>query len=99
MILNINVQQITIFIINYSLKKNYLVYLLKKNQIIGIVSSGGFSSKFGFLNSLFEECKIRFNNGQNFFIVLIILINNLIKNSKKFFFNVYNAKEINQKNY
>ena len=81
------------------IKKKLFGLSTKKNQIIGVVSSGGFSSKFGFLNSLFEECKIRFNNGQNFFIVLIILINNLIKKFLKVFFNIYNAKEINQKNY
>ncbi len=69
-----------------------------KNQIIGIVSPGGFSSKYGFLNGLLEECKIRFNNGQNFLIVLIILTNNLIKKFLKITFNAYNAKEINQKN-
>ncbi len=81
------------------IKKKLIGSSTEKNQIIGIVSSGGFSSKFGFLNGLFEECKIRFNNGQNFFIVLIILINNLIKKFFKVFFNIYNAKEINQKNY
>ena len=69
-----------------------------KNQLIGIVSSGGFSSKYGFFNSLLEECKIRLNNGQNFFIVLIILFNSLIKKFLKATFNIYNAKEINQKN-
>ena len=69
-----------------------------KNELIGIVSSGGFSSKFGFINGLFEECKIRLNNEQNFFVVLIILFNSLIKKFLKTFFNFYNDKEINQKN-
>jgi len=69
-----------------------------KKQLIGIVSSGGFSSKFGFLNGILEECKIRLNNGQNFFIVLVILLNNFIKKFLKTTFNFYNDKEINQKN-
>ncbi len=80
------------------IKKKLIGSSTGKNQIIGIVSPGGFSSKYGFLNSLLEESKIRFNNGQNFLIVLIILINNLIKKFLKITFNAYNAKEINQKN-
>ena len=42
-----------------------------KNELIGIVSSGGFSSKFGFINGLLEECKIRLNNGEEIIIVQI----------------------------
>ena len=80
------------------IKKKLNGSFTNKNQLIGIVSSGGFSSKFGFLNGLLEECKIRLNNGQNFFIVLIILSNTLIKKFLKDIFNFYNDKEINQKN-
>jgi len=80
-------------------KKNTLKgdYTTKK-QLIGEVASGGFSSKYGFLNILLEECKIRLNNGQNILVVLIILINKLIKDFLKKTLKVYNVKEINQKN-
>ena len=50
-----------------------------KNQLIGIVQSGGFSSKLSFIQHLIEEVKIRLDNKQNKFIVLIIIINALIK--------------------
>ena len=80
------------------LKKRIEGTFTNKKQLIGIVSSGGFSSKFGFINGLLEESKIRLNNGQSFFIVLIILCNNLIKKFFKVTLNFYNAKEINQKN-
>ena len=80
------------------LKKKINGTSTNKKQLIGIVSSGGFSSKFGFMNGLLEESKIRLNNGQSFFIVLIILLNNLIKRFLKVTLNFYNAKEINQKN-
>jgi hypothetical protein len=73
------------------IKKKLIGSSTGKNQIIGIVSPGGFSSKYRFLNSLLEQSKIRFNNGQNFLIVLIILINNLIKKFLKITFNAYNA--------
>jgi hypothetical protein len=35
-----------------------------------IKASGGFSENYSFLNTLFEECTIRFNNKQNIFIIL-----------------------------
>tara|TARA_B100001057_G_scaffold500955_1_gene619169 strand:+ start:9792 stop:10622 length:831 start_codon:yes stop_codon:yes gene_type:complete len=51
----------------------------KKNEIIGVVSSGGFSSKFGFWNHLIEETKIRIKNNQNYFLIVIIFINAVVK--------------------
>ena len=51
----------------------------KKNEIIGEVSSGGYSSKYGFWNHLFEESKIRIKNKQNKFIILIIFFIAIIK--------------------
>ena len=50
-----------------------------KNQLIGIVQSGGFSSKLSFMQHLIEEIKIRIDNKQNKFIILIIIFNALIK--------------------
>ena len=56
-----------------------------KNEIIGEVSAGGFSSKLSFLEHLKEEIIIRIDNGQNKLIVLLILINALLK---KFFIKI-----------
>ncbi len=53
-----------------------------KNQLIGIVTPGGYSSKIGFFFHMIEEAKIRIKNGQNFFLIILIFINALIK---KFF--------------
>jgi len=51
-----------------------------KNQLIGIMQSGGFSSQVSFIDHLYEESLIRINNGQNFFWVSIIFLNAVIKN-------------------
>ena len=80
---------------NNKLKGGYTL----KNQLIGIVASGGFSSKFGYLNIILEECRIRISNKQNFLMVILIFFNNLIKRALKSIFNVYNDKEINQKSF
>ena len=51
----------------------------KKNEIIGEVAQGGYSSKVSFIDHLFEEFKIRLDNNQNLFFILIIFINALMK--------------------
>ncbi len=51
----------------------------KKNELIGTVSSGGFSSKVSFFDHLLEETKIRIDNHQNIILVTLIFINALIK--------------------
>ncbi len=56
----------------------------KKNEIFGIFRRGGFSSKVSFLDHFFETIKIRLDNKQNKFIVLIIFILKYLKNFKKF---------------
>ena len=58
----------------------------KKRQLIGIVSSGGYSSKVSFMNHLLEECKIRFNNEQNIFLIIAIFFNAIVKNFIKKFY-------------
>lgn len=60
-----------------------------KNQLVGIVASGGFSSKISFLEHLKEEMQIRFNNKQNIFLIIIIFFNTLIK---YFFKNIIKKK-------
>ncbi len=62
------------------IKNNILGDSTKKNQLIGIVKKGGYSSKISFIEHLKEETLIRINNNQNKFIVLIIFVNALIKN-------------------
>ena len=52
----------------------------KKNQKIGNMKSGGFSSKFTFFDHLIEETKIRLHNSQNVFFVFLIFINAIFKN-------------------
>ena len=49
------------------------------NEIIGKVSSGGFSSKFGFVNHIIEENRIRLKHKQNKLFIFLITINKVIK--------------------
>ena len=51
----------------------------KKENVIGEVMSGGFSSKVSFFDHLFEETKIRFNNKQNIILIFLIFFNAIIK--------------------
>ena len=51
----------------------------KKNDIIGEVASGGFSSRISFINHLLEETKIRLDNKQNLFFVYLIFVNAIVK--------------------
>jgi len=62
------------------LKNNKLnIKYTKKNKIIGIVKSGGFSSSFSPIEHLNEETKIRIKNQQNVLFIFLIYINALIK--------------------
>ena len=51
----------------------------KKDELIGIVESGGFSSRYGYWNHLIEETKIRIDNKQSILFILIIFLNSLAK--------------------
>lgn len=55
----------------------------KKEELIGIVASGGFSSKYGFWKKLKEEILIRIDNGQNKLLILIIFLNVIFKSILK----------------
>ncbi len=61
------------------IKKKLKGDFTKKNELIGIVQSGGFSSQISFLSHLLEECKIRLDNKQNFIFVFVIFINAIFK--------------------
>jgi glycosyltransferase involved in cell wall biosynthesis len=63
--------------------KNYVFKSTNRDEIIGEVASGGFSSRFTFLDHLNEETKIRLKNKQNILLILIIYLNAILKNLKK----------------
>lgn len=60
--------------------ENFIGKSTAKDEIIGIVESGGFSSKYGYWNRLKEEMQIRIDNEQNSLFVLLIFINSIFKN-------------------
>jgi len=55
----------------------------KKNELFGIFSRGGFSSKVNFYQHLCECTKIRLDNGQNKLAVLFTFVLKYIMNYKK----------------
>ncbi len=55
----------------------------KKNEIVGIFRRGGFSSTIHFRKMLLEELKIRYNNKQNIFEIIIIAIYKFFKHFNK----------------
>ena len=50
-----------------------------KNNILSIKPEGGFSDNYSFLKTLYEECRIRYNNKQNIFIILFIYFGRCFK--------------------
>ena len=68
------------------IKQNLIGTYTDKDELIGEVSSGGFSSKFSFISHLIEESKIRFDNQQNFILIILIFLNAIIKKILKEFF-------------
>jgi len=58
----------------------------KKNEITGIFRRGGFSSTIPFNKLFYEEIKIRYDNGQNIFLLLVIVIYKFFTNFKKILF-------------
>ena len=66
------------------LKMNGIATL--KDELIGIFRRGGFSSRISFWKLFKEEISIRYDNGQNIFLVTFIFFYKLIFNFKKIFF-------------
>ncbi len=64
-------------------KKKMKGIATKKDELFGIFRRGGYSSRVNFLDHFFEEIKIRIDNNQNLFLVLIIFIYKYFKNFKK----------------
>lgn len=69
----------------YKMIKKYKMKGLatKKTEITGKFQLGGFSQQVTLLQHIIEETRIRYDNNQNKFIVLVILILRLIKNFYK----------------
>ena len=65
--------------------KENLKGLSTEKRIVGELSAGGFSSKLSFIEHLFEEIRIRYNNNQSSLIIFLIIINAIIKNLIKVF--------------
>jgi hypothetical protein len=61
------------------IKKELKGISTSKNKLIGIMKSGGHSSKISFFQHLFEETRIRYDNKQNLLIILLIFCNAMIK--------------------
>ena len=61
------------------INNNFVGGATKKRELIGNVASGGFSSKISFFSHLIEEMRIRFNNKQNVFLIILIFLNSVLK--------------------
>ena len=61
----------------------------EKKDVIGVVKSGGLSSKISLLSHIIEEMKIRLDYKQNIFLIILILLNALIKGYSKKILNFY----------
>jgi hypothetical protein len=55
----------------------------KKDELFGYFRRGGFSSTIRFLDHFLEETKIRIDNGQNLFVVLLIFIFKYLRHINK----------------
>ena len=64
-------------------KNNYKGISTKKNEIIGVFESGGFSSRYGVFKHIWEETLIRLHNQQSKIVVFTILMLRLFRNSYK----------------
>tara|TARA_B100001059_G_C17784227_1_gene556079 strand:- start:431 stop:631 length:201 start_codon:yes stop_codon:yes gene_type:complete len=57
----------------------------KKKELVGVFRRGGFSSRISFWKKLKEEIKIRYNNNQNIFLLILIFCNKFIRNLDEIF--------------
>ena len=69
-----------------------------KNNIISIKPEGGFSDQYSFLKTLYDECKIRYNNNQNILIILFIYFVRCFKKILSLICNFNGNKESKFKN-
>ena len=61
------------------IKKKLKGISTNKNNLIGIMKSGGYSSKISFFEHLLEETKIRYDNNQNLILISLIFCNAILK--------------------
>jgi glycosyltransferase involved in cell wall biosynthesis len=61
------------------IKKKLKGISTNKNNLIGIMKSGGYSSKINFFEHLLEETKIRYDNNQNLVLISLIFCNAILK--------------------
>ena len=52
----------------------------KKKEVVGIFRRGGFSSKISFWKKLKEDIRIRYDNGQNILLLILIFSNKFLRN-------------------
>ena len=55
----------------------------KKTEVIGVFRRGGYSSKISIWKKLIEDIKIRYDNGQSIFLLIIIFCNKFLRNLDK----------------
>jgi len=65
-------------------KKKLFGIATRKNEVVGIFRRGGFSSTIPYKKLFYEEIKIRYDNGQNIFLIILIVVYKLFKNWKNF---------------
>jgi glycosyltransferase involved in cell wall biosynthesis len=65
-------------------KEKMIGLATKKDELVGVFKSGtSYSSKFTFIEHLMEETKIRLDNKQNRFFVLMVFLRHFYKNKDK----------------
>jgi glycosyltransferase involved in cell wall biosynthesis len=64
-------------------KKKMKGVATKKNEVVGIFRRGGFSSTIPYRKMFIEDLKIRYNNGQNIILLLILGIYKILNYWKK----------------
>ena len=62
----------------------------KKNEVVGVFRRGGFSSKISFWKKLKEDIRIRYDNGQNIFLLILIFSNKFLRNIDQILKNIIN---------
>ncbi len=62
------------------IKKKMRGISTKKSELVGVFRRGGFSSQISFWKKLKEEIKIRYDNNQNIFLLILIFCNKFLRN-------------------
>ena len=65
----------------------------RADEIFGDLGKSNFSTKFSFFSVLFNELKIRFNNKQNFLVIIFIFFGRILMKNFKFLSNLIKLKK------